>query len=57
MSATPVAAAFPMRMESLVSAGTITEARGEQYRQALTEAFTFKVNWDGSEETPAFAGV
>jgi hypothetical protein len=44
-------------IDELVSAGTITEAQGEQYRQALTEAFTFKVNWDGSAETPTFSGV
>lgn len=44
-------------IDELVSAGTITEAQGEQYRQALAEAFTFKVNWDGSAETPTFTGV
>ncbi|SFR27578.1 hypothetical protein SAMN04488564_111117 [Lentzea waywayandensis] len=44
-------------IDDLVSAGTITQAQGEQYRAALTEAFTFKVNWDGQEATPTFTGA
>ncbi|MFJ5991554.1 hypothetical protein [Lentzea sp. NPDC092896] len=44
-------------IDELVTAGTITQAQGEQYRAALTEAFTFKVNWDGQEATPTFTGV
>jgi hypothetical protein len=27
------------------------------YEAALTEAFTFRVNWDGEQATPTFDGL
>ncbi|GAA4981233.1 hypothetical protein [Kineococcus glutinatus] len=44
-------------IDTLLAAGTITEAEAEQYRQALEEAFTFRVTWDGEQATPTFAGL
>lgn len=37
--------------------GTITQAEAEEYQVALEEAFTFRVTWDGEEETPTFSGL
>ena len=36
---------------------TSPEDEAEQYRAALEEAFTFRVNWDGQEATPTFTGL
>lgn len=44
-------------VDTLVEDGTITEAEGRTYRRALTEAFDFRVTWDGEAETPVFTGV
>ncbi len=44
-------------VDDLLAAGTITEDEAEQYRAALEEAFTFRVNWDGEEATPTFTGL
>jgi ABC-type transport system substrate-binding protein len=44
-------------IDDLLAAGTITEDEAEQYRAALEEAFTFRVNWDGEEATPTFTGL
>jgi hypothetical protein len=44
-------------IDDLLAAGTITEDEAEQYREALEEAFTFRVNWDGEEATPTFCGL
>ncbi|WP_435742072.1 hypothetical protein [Nocardioides sp. SYSU DS0663] len=44
-------------IDDLLEAGTITEEEADGYREALEEAFTFKVTWDGSEETPTFSGL
>jgi polyhydroxyalkanoate synthesis regulator phasin len=44
-------------IDDLLASGEITEAEAEQYRDALEEAFTFRVNWDGEEATPAFSGL
>jgi hypothetical protein len=41
-------------IDTVLAAGGITEAEVEQYREALEEAFTFRVNWDGEEATPTF---
>jgi hypothetical protein len=37
------------------ASGATSEA--EQYRQALAEAFTFRVNWNGGDATPTFSGL
>lgn len=44
-------------VDAMVEAGTLTEAQGEAYVEALTEAFTYRVTWDGSAETPTFTGI
>jgi polyhydroxyalkanoate synthesis regulator phasin len=44
-------------IDNLLAAGTITEEEAEQYEEALEEAFTFRVNWDGVEEMPTFSGL
>ena len=49
--------AWSPAVDDLLAAGTITEDEAEQYRQALADAFTFRVTWDGEEATPTFSGV
>ena len=44
-------------IDDLLAAGTITADEAEQYRAALEEAFTFRVDWDGEEATPTFTGL
>lgn len=44
-------------IDSVLAAGEITEAEAEQYRQALEEAFTFRVTWNGEDATPTFSGL
>jgi hypothetical protein len=44
-------------IDDLLAAGTITADEVEQYRAALEEAFTFRVDWDGEEATPTFTGL
>jgi len=44
-------------IDALVEDGTITEAEGDAYRDALEEAFTFRVTWNGQDATPTFAGL
>jgi hypothetical protein len=44
-------------IDSLLANGTITQDEGDQYRAALEDAFTFRVNWDGQEATPTFSGI
>ncbi len=49
--------AWSPAIDDLLAAGTITEDEAEQYREALEEAFTFRVTWDGEEATPTFSGL
>lgn len=49
--------AWSPAIDSVLAAGDITEAEAEQYREALEEAFTFRVDWDGEEEMPTFSGL
>ncbi|MFS8097435.1 hypothetical protein LFM09_09880 [Lentzea alba] len=49
--------AWSPAIDQTVSAGTITSAQGQQYRQALIVAFASEVNWDGWAAMPTFAGV
>lgn len=44
-------------VDAMVEAGTLTAAQGEAYVEALTEAFTYRVTWDGSAATPTFSGI
>ncbi|MBL0887258.1 hypothetical protein [Myceligenerans indicum] len=44
-------------IDGLVSDGTISADEGEQYLDALEEAFTYRVTWDGQEATPTFTGI
>jgi hypothetical protein len=44
-------------IDNVLATGEITEAQAEQYREALTEAFTFRVNWNGEDTTPTFSGI
>ena len=44
-------------IDNLLAAGTITEDQADQYREALEEAFTFRVTWDGEEAMPTFSGL
>jgi hypothetical protein len=44
-------------VDKVLAAGEITEAEAEQYREALTDAFTFRVTWNGDDATPTFSGL
>lgn len=44
-------------IDDLREAGTITQAQADAYRQALEDAFTFRVTWNGTDATPAFTGI
>lgn len=44
-------------IDDVLASGEITADEAEQYRAALTEAFEFRVAWDGKEATPTFAGL
>lgn len=44
-------------VDNLLAAGTITQDEADAYLTALEEAFTFRVTWDGAEETPTFSGL
>ena len=43
-------------IDTVLAAGEITEAEAEQYREALEEAFTFRIDWGGREGLPSFSG-
>lgn len=44
-------------IDNLAESGVITEAEATEYEAALTEAFTFRVTWNGTDETPTFTGI
>ena len=44
-------------IDNALAAGAITQQEAAEYRTALQEAFTFRVNWDGEQQTPTFSGV
>jgi hypothetical protein len=44
-------------IDAVLATGEITEDEAEQYRAALEEAFSFRVNWDGEEATPTSTGL
>lgn len=44
-------------IDTLLENGTITQAEADSYLEALEEAFTFRVTWDGEAQTPTFSGL
>jgi DNA-binding phage protein len=44
-------------IDTVLATGEITDDEADQYRAALEEAFSFRVNWDGEEATPTFTGL
>ena len=50
-------AKYSPAIDTLLADGTITQDEADQYRAALEEAFSFRVNWDGEEATPTFSGL
>lgn len=44
-------------VDNVLASGAISEAEAEQYRQALEDAFSFRINWNGSDATPTFSGL
>jgi hypothetical protein len=44
-------------IDNTLKTGAITAAEAEQYRAALKTAFTFRVNWNGTDATPTFTGL
>ena len=44
-------------IDTLLAAGEISDDEAEAYRDALTEAFTYRVTWNGSDATPTFSGL
>ncbi|WP_309713202.1 hypothetical protein [Pseudolysinimonas sp.] len=44
-------------IDDLLAAGTITEDEADAYYEALEEAFTFRVTWNGTDATPTFSGL
>ncbi|MGY1832409.1 hypothetical protein ACI8AA_18510 [Geodermatophilus sp. SYSU D01180] len=50
-------AEYSPAVDTLLAEGTITQDEADRYLAALEEAFSFRVNWDGEEATPAFTGL
>ena len=44
-------------IDAVVATGEITEGEADRYRQALEDAFTFRVTWNGEDATPSFTGL
>jgi hypothetical protein len=44
-------------IDNLAASGTISEDEAADYLDALEEAFTFRVTWNGSDDTPTFSGI
>ena len=44
-------------IDTLESDGTISADEAAEYHDALVEAFTFRVTWNGSDATPTFSGI
>ena len=42
-------------IDALLENGTITQEQADAYLEALEEAYTFRVTWDGQEATPTAA--
>jgi hypothetical protein len=50
-------ASWSPAIDTLLENGTITQAQADAYLEALKDAFTFRVTWDGTAETPTFSGL
>ena len=50
-------AKYGVAIDTLLADGTITQDEADQYRADLEEAFTFRVTWDGTAETPTYSGL
>lgn len=50
-------AKYSPAIDNLLAAGTISSDEADAYLDALEEAFTFRVTWDGEEATPTFRGI
>jgi hypothetical protein len=44
-------------VQSALDSGAIDQQQADAYLAALEEAFTWRINWDGSEATPTFSGI
>jgi polyhydroxyalkanoate synthesis regulator phasin len=44
-------------VDAVLATGEITADEAQRYRQALEEAFTFRVTWNGEDATPSFTGL
>ncbi|MEJ5913503.1 hypothetical protein [Pseudokineococcus sp. 1T1Z-3] len=44
-------------IDTLLADGTITQDEADQYLADLTEAFTYRVTWDGTSATPTYSGL
>ena len=49
--------AWSPAIDNLLQAGTITQQEADAYHEALVQAFTFRVTWDGQQATPTFSGL
>lgn len=43
-------------VDAVLASGEITDAEAAQYRQALADAFAFRVTWNGQDAAPVFSG-
>ena len=50
-------AKYGVAIDTLLADGTITQEEADQYQADLEEAFTFRVTWDGTAETPTYSGL
>ncbi len=44
-------------IDNALAAGSITEAQAGAYHEALVDAFTYRVTWDGQEATPTATAI
>lgn len=44
-------------VDAMAEAGTIVTSQAAAWEAALTDAYTFRVTWNGSDATPSFTGV
>ena len=50
-------AAYSPAIDNMLAAGTLTQDQADAYLQALEDAFTFRVTWDGQQAAPTFSGI
>lgn len=44
-------------IDNMLDEGTISQGEADAYLEALDEAFTYRVTWNGEDATPTFTGV